>query len=97
MRLNLGHSSALGVAAINRLAQAPAATGMSIDTAIEALTRELCRMDSDMAGHIQANFDDLSTLLDHSPCVLPDEAGRFPGATRRPSAMGERADCPQAH
>lgn len=72
MRLNFGHSSALGVAALNRLAQGPAATGMSIDTAIEALTRERCRMDSDMAGHIQVNFDDLSTLLDHLPCVLPD-------------------------
>ncbi|MEA3123768.1 MAG: hypothetical protein QOD67_787 [Caballeronia sp.] len=59
---------------------------MSIDTAIEALTRELCRMDSDMAGHIQANFDDLSKRLDHSPCVLPDGDRPVPWGNKEPSA-----------
>ena len=52
------------VAERNRLAQAPGATRKSIDTIIEALTTELERIDSDMAGHIQVHFADLSALLD---------------------------------
>jgi len=55
---------AMLVAERNRLAQAPGATRKSIDTIIEALTTELERIDSDMAGHIQVHFADLSALLD---------------------------------
>jgi transposase len=47
----------------NRLAQAHARTRNSIDTIIEALVKELERIDGDMAGHIQSHFADLSTLL----------------------------------
>jgi transposase len=54
----------------NRLAQgAPAATRKSIDTIIEALTTELERIDSDIAGHVQAHFADLSSLLDSAKGV----------------------------
>jgi transposase len=52
------------VAERNRLAQSPAATQQSIDTIIEALTQELDRLGNDMAKHVQANFADLSALLD---------------------------------
>jgi transposase len=55
---------AMLVAERNRLAQSPAAIRQSIDTIIEALTKELDRIGSDMAGHVQANFADLSALLD---------------------------------
>lgn len=47
----------------NRLAQAHAQTRKSIDTIIEALVKELERIDGDMAGHIQSHFADLSALL----------------------------------
>uniref|UniRef100_UPI0026C1C30C transposase n=1 Tax=Paraburkholderia rhynchosiae TaxID=487049 RepID=UPI0026C1C30C len=52
------------VAELNRLAQSPAATRKSIDTIIEALAKELDRIGSDMTGHVQTNFADLSALLD---------------------------------
>lgn len=55
---------AILVAERNRLAQSPAAIRQSIDTIIEALTKELDRIGCDMAGHVQANFADLSALLD---------------------------------
>jgi Bacterial extracellular solute-binding proteins, family 3/Transposase IS116/IS110/IS902 family len=55
---------AILVAERNRLAQSPAAILQSIDTIIEALTKELDRIGCDMAGHVQANFADLSALLD---------------------------------
>jgi transposase len=54
---------AILVAERNRLAQSPAAIRQSIDTIIEALTKELDRIGCDMAGHVQANFADLSALL----------------------------------
>jgi transposase len=47
----------------NRLAQAHAQTRKSIDTIIEALVKELERIDGDLAGHIQSHFADLSALL----------------------------------
>jgi transposase len=52
------------VAERNRLTQSPAAIRQSIDTIIEALTKELDRIACDLAGHVQANFADLSALLD---------------------------------
>jgi transposase len=55
---------AMLVAERNRLAQSPAATRQSIATIIEALTKELDRIGSDMARHVQANFADLSALPD---------------------------------
>lgn len=55
---------AMLVAERNRLVQSPAAIPQSIVTIIEALTTELDRIGSDMAGHVQANFADLSALLD---------------------------------
>jgi transposase len=55
---------AMLVAERNRLAQSPAATRQSIATIIEALTKELDRIGSDMARHVQANFADLSALRD---------------------------------
>ena len=58
------------VAEHNRRAQAlPGATRKSIDTIVEALTKELERIDSDMAGHVQAHFADLSALLDSAKGV----------------------------
>jgi transposase len=53
----------------NRLAQAPAATRKSIDTIVDALTKELERIDSDMSAHVQTHFADLSTLLDSAKGV----------------------------
>jgi len=55
---------AMLVAERNRLAQSPAATRQSADTIIEALTKELDRIGSDMARHVQANFADLLALPD---------------------------------
>lgn len=46
-----------------------AATRQSIDTIIEALTKELDRIGSDMARHVQANFADLSALPDSAKGV----------------------------
>jgi len=60
---------AMLVAERNRLAQSPAATRQSIDTIIEALTKELDRIGSDMARHVQANFADLSALPDSAKGV----------------------------
>ena len=60
---------AMLVAERNRLAQSPAATRQSIATIIEALTKELDRIGSDMARHVQANFADLSALPDSAKGV----------------------------
>lgn len=48
----------------NRLAQSHPQTRKSIQAIIEALTKELERIDHDMAEYVKAHFADLSTLLD---------------------------------
>lgn len=55
---------AMLVAERNRLPQSPVETRKSIDTIIDALTKELERIDSDMSGHVKMHFADLSALLD---------------------------------
>jgi transposase len=52
------------VAERNRLAQTHAQTKKSINAIIEALTKELGRIDEDLTGHLQSHFADLSALLD---------------------------------
>ena len=48
----------------NRLAQSHPMTKTSIGTIIRALTKEMARIDDDMAGHVRSHFADLSALLD---------------------------------
>lgn len=55
---------AMLVAEGNRLAQAHPHTQKSLNTIIKALTKELARIDDDMANYIKSHFADLSTLLD---------------------------------
>jgi transposase len=55
---------AMLVAERNRLAQAHLQTKASINTIIQALTKELEHINNDMAGHIQLHFANLSALLD---------------------------------
>lgn len=62
---------AMLVAERNRLAQTHAQTRKSVDAIIEALANELERIDSDMSGHIQAHFADLSALLNSVKGVGP--------------------------
>ena len=52
------------VAERNRLAQAHARTQKSIHTIIQALLKELERIDADMSAHVRSHFADLSSLLD---------------------------------
>ena len=55
---------AMLVAERNRLAQAHARTQKSIHTIIQALLKELERIDADMSAHVRSHFADLSSLLD---------------------------------
>lgn len=62
---------AMLVAERNRLAQVHAQTRKSVDTIIGALTKELERIDHDMAEHIRTHFADLSALLNSVKGVGP--------------------------
>jgi transposase len=62
---------AMLVAERNRLPQAHANTRKSLQTMIQALTRELARIDAAMADYIQAHFAELSLLLDSVKGVGP--------------------------
>jgi transposase len=62
---------AMLVAERNRLALIHPQTRKSVETIIDALTDELKRVDSDMDGHIQTHFADLSTLLNSVKGVGP--------------------------
>jgi transposase len=53
----------------NRLAQAHPLAKKSVNTIIKALTKELARIDKDLAGHIKSHFADLATLLDSAKGV----------------------------
>lgn len=48
----------------NRLAQSHPRIRKSLNTIIQALTKELARIDDDMDGYIKSQFADLSALLD---------------------------------
>jgi transposase len=62
---------AMLVAERNRLAQAHANTQRSLQAIIKALTKELARIDDEMADYIQAHFAELSQLLDSVKGVGP--------------------------
>lgn len=59
------------VAERNRLLQAHANTRRSLQAIIRALSKELARIDDEMASHIQVHFAGLSELLDSVKGVGP--------------------------
>ncbi|XUW93449.1 transposase (plasmid) [Burkholderia sp. M6-3] len=60
---------AMLVAERNRLPQSPAATTKSIDTIIEALTKELEHIDNQISTQVKMHFANLSALLDSAKGV----------------------------
>lgn len=63
------HLLSMLLAERNRLGQSHPSARKSLNTIIQALTKELLRIDEDMAEYIQSQFADLSALLDSAKGV----------------------------
>jgi transposase len=81
------------VAELNRLAMATKHATRSILSVIKLLDKQIVAIDSDIGGHLDTHFKDLSALLQGPKGVGPTTAGMLLGALPELGQLDRRAIC----